>query len=1043
MNKLILYCIVSLAINVGIAQAADFAIVASSNKGGTLEPRGTTQVAQNASQSYTATASTDHYLADLKVDGVSVSLTDRTIASYPFNNVTAKHKIAAKFAWNPAITAKTNKGGVVAPPGKTLVAYGGSQSYSITPDEGYHLKSVSVDGVAHDLVSSHEFTDVTGKHTLAAKFAINTYAVSTVPGANGTIKPASATVNHNGNKTFTITPATGYQIQSVTVNGTPQEGIPGKGSYKLALKSVTEDTEIGATFSIQEAVKVNGLAVGSHVSVVDVKQATANASSASAGYKVARIRQAFALAAPPADSAYNTDKTHIYVQEKAGEAFNTVNMILCMIAQTKYSDSLLVNQGFYKAMIDSDSCQGNDSADNASSSAQSAGTSTEARTYDTWIANSERSSETSKHVLSAYVHLGKSGPNNQPMTIHAKVEVTQAATDANPLGLFSMNYKGVSDVDPSKIMMKGMLKTEQSNGKVVIRFAEQEGPNTSPVHVSKAAYSKNDVSETGQGSAYQLENFGPQRNEAAFNFAYDPDYFKRVDPVSEQGSCLDRRKFETSAWRYGLYDAISGDRANLEGGFPINTESDGSGTDGYLSYYGLNLPPNAPALNDGDPIYRGLWENGVHTSIPYSIVIKQGKLKRHTRSIITLDDIKNIPLEGGIPTAGNMSPPNTMYRVSWDGSVLAIRASAEMSQNGPPAWVDASPVTVIDDTYVFPFTNLGLYSQALGGLVNIQLQNCTPVDVNNPQAGFHCATPTATVPVVFYKESMVLPADVIPSTLACYENCPTAGANGMDGSSQQTMTYPSNFDPAIDSHHDYTFIDMLLNDSGTGHDVVLNTTPPGQPWGFNSGPLFELSQQNQEKLACDWDSSKTCGWKARNALDEFFTWETGPNSWNKFTAVKDANGGIVAFDPPWQVAFTYPSAGSNGVNSAEIDSKYSGSKFFLQYNGFGNLHGIPGKCVNPADPSQVLNDCSQPGLRWVPEFTIPSGSVVTANASEYLVKPLDMEQRMSKAENGCTGLTPEDMSNQWPNINTGWVNPNLPDEPIINEPPKVIGGVLQ
>jgi hypothetical protein len=412
--------------------------------------------------------------------------------------------------------------------------------------------------------------------------------------------------------------------------------------------------------------------------------------------------------------------------------------------------------------------------------------------------------------------------------------------------------------------------------------------------------------------------------------------------------------------------------------------------------------------------------------------------------MITLDDIKNIPLEGNIPVPGSMGGGNTMYRVTWDGNSLAIRASAAMGQNGPPAWTDISPATVIDSNYVLPFSNLGLYSQALGGQLNIQLQNCSPVDNNNQGAGFNCDTPSSGVTVVFYKENMVSPSDSVPPVLTCYENCPKAvSATGIDGSNQQTMNYPQNFDPAIDGHHDYTFTDMLLNDSGTTFNVVLTTAPSGQSWGYNSGPLFDLSPANKDKLACDWNPTLTCGWKAWNALDEFYTWETGPNSWNKYTSVRNANNDVVALDPPWQVAFTYPVGGTNGSNNTETDSKYSGTKFFLQYSGFGDLQGIPGKCVNPSDPSQVITDCSQPGFRWVPEFLIPNGSIVTVNATEYLTKPLDIEQRMSMSPSSCTDLTPVNMSSQWPNISTSWVNPNLPKEPIINEPPKVIGGIIQ
>jgi hypothetical protein len=54
-----------------------------------------------------------------------------------------------------------------------------------------------------------------------------------------------------------------------------------------------------------------------------------------------------------------------------------------------------------------------------------------------------------------------------------------------------------------------------------------------------------------------------------------------------------------------------------------------------------------------------------------------------------------------------------------------------------------------------------------------------------------------------------------------------------------------------------------------------------------------------------------------------------------------------------------------------------------------------------------------------------------------------MEQRMSKSPGSCTDLNPQDMSAQWPDVKKDWVNPALPEEPVINDPPKVIGGILQ
>lgn len=1010
------------AVVTGSVQAAHaYTITVTTTKGGVVTPLGKQTVDAGANLDVTMTASAGYYLSEIKVDGVPQTVTDRASQLYSFAAVSANHTIAAKFSANPVITSSSNAGGTITPLGKTTLNYGGSQSYAIAANTGYHIVDVLVDGASQGAVSSYDFSNVTTKHKIAAKFQINSYSVTASAGPGGKITPVGlSTAKHGTKKMFTVTPDKGYHITSVTVNGVEQQGIPSSGLFKLSIYPITENLVITASFDV---IVVSGLSVASQVSVVDAQQANSSAALLQALKRIA------ALAPPPADSDYYKDTTNVYVSEKSGEAFKTVNQILCMVNQTKYSDSALLNHGYYKAMIDSQVCQGNDSADNSSSSSQAGTSASAAPSYDVWTVKSERASETSPHIFSAYVHMAKGGPMEVPMTVEAKMVITEGVSESNPLGIFTMNYRGFPDDNPALTMMKGVLKTQLVDGKVVIRFAEQEGNPASPNRIAKAAYSRDDVTKTGQGSAYMLENYGQQTNEGSIDFAYNTANFLRVDPVGPTSVCLDRTRFETSAWRYGLYDATSGSRATLNGGFPINTKEDGTGYYGYLGYYGLNLPPGAAALADGDYIYKMVWDNGTRTVTPYTLFVRGGKLKKHTRSTITLDTIKNIPLEGNIPVPGSNGPGSTMYRLTWDGAQLAIRASAQMTQGGPPTWVDQNPPIVIDSSYVLPYSNLGLYSQALGGQLNIQFSGCTPVQQNNPNMGVTCTSPGAATTVVFYKEDTVNPADTVPASLACYDNCPKAGAAGMDGTSQQNMTYQT-----FNTRHDYSFTDMLLRDGA--NPAVLTSTPPGQPWGFSSGPLFDPA--SIALLACDWDPQQTCGWKAWNTLDVFYTWETGPNSWNQFSAVKDGNGQPVVFDAPWQVEYTHHQADANAY-----DRKYDGTTFFLQYSGFGDLQGIPGRCVDPNDPSAMVMDCSQQGMRWVPEFTIPAGSLALVNSADYLVKPLDVEQRMAKANGGCVGMSVTDMSGSWPNVNTDWVDPALPAEPKITDPPKVIGGVIQ
>ncbi|GAH77647.1 unnamed protein product, partial [marine sediment metagenome] len=47
---------------------------------------------------------------------------------------------------SPSITASAGANGGITPSGSVNVNYGGSQAFTITPDTGYHIADVLVDG---------------------------------------------------------------------------------------------------------------------------------------------------------------------------------------------------------------------------------------------------------------------------------------------------------------------------------------------------------------------------------------------------------------------------------------------------------------------------------------------------------------------------------------------------------------------------------------------------------------------------------------------------------------------------------------------------------------------------------------------------------------------------------------------------------------------------------------------------------------------------------------------------------------------------------
>ena len=103
-----------------------------------------------------------------------------------------------------------------------------------------------MDSVGQGAISSYTFNNVTANHTISATFTtMPTYTITASAGSNGTISPSGAVVvNPGSNKTFTITPNTGYQVSQVTVDSVGQGAIT-----TYTFNNITANHTISATFS--------------------------------------------------------------------------------------------------------------------------------------------------------------------------------------------------------------------------------------------------------------------------------------------------------------------------------------------------------------------------------------------------------------------------------------------------------------------------------------------------------------------------------------------------------------------------------------------------------------------------------------------------------------------------------------------------------------------------------------------------------------------------------------------------------------------------
>ena len=195
-------------------------IVATAGANGSVTPANV-WVQYQGSQAMTFTPASGYQVANVTVDGKSLG----ALTSYTFSNLAADHTLSVTFGVpvpKYTITDSAGANGTITP--SATVNQGASQSVTVTPNTGYYVVSVVVDGatVASNLPSggySYTFSNVTANHTVSATFGVRYYEIKATAGTNGSITPTDAWALYNTSSAVTITPASGHKVSSVLVDG--------------------------------------------------------------------------------------------------------------------------------------------------------------------------------------------------------------------------------------------------------------------------------------------------------------------------------------------------------------------------------------------------------------------------------------------------------------------------------------------------------------------------------------------------------------------------------------------------------------------------------------------------------------------------------------------------------------------------------------------------------------------------------------------------------------------------------------------------------
>ena len=123
------------------------------------------------------------------------------------------------------VVATAGPGGSVSPD-SVKVIQGGDVTVTVTPDKGYRVKDVKVNGVSVGAVSSYTLSDIQGDAEVWAEFVSHSSSpsessspvVSAGPGG-AVSEPVIEENGAGGGYTYTFTPEEGYYIKDVIING--------------------------------------------------------------------------------------------------------------------------------------------------------------------------------------------------------------------------------------------------------------------------------------------------------------------------------------------------------------------------------------------------------------------------------------------------------------------------------------------------------------------------------------------------------------------------------------------------------------------------------------------------------------------------------------------------------------------------------------------------------------------------------------------------------------------------------------------------------
>ncbi|MGD2185983.1 MAG: hypothetical protein PVI71_07645 [Desulfobacterales bacterium] len=560
-------------------------------------------------------------------------------------------------------------------------------------------------------------------------------------------------------------------------------------------------------------------------------------------------------------SDYSEEPKETWVEDT--DTLDLINDILGVVQDSAYDQFL--NAGPYKALVR----KVDDSVETQTGSSSTSSTTEDLMEITVDVT---RADNNSPMIIKVWVDETGEEPGEPSQRIRGYFEVFEGVSGAYPLGRMEAHFKANlldenGDELPGAPVFTMALKVDaDESGNVVVESVDigdidPPGPEEENWNNQLNLIANADLSV---GKAYfkdyeyWTDGVGVEEDDNEGYIAFNADFFKEKEGLDPE-EVFDKDNLFRKVFRYKLFESDTGNKVEMNSGFPIRLEN---GYYGYIGYYGLWVENDVEVL-DGDTV-TDLDGN------TYEVFQVGGKLRKHTKSSITLGELAD--LEMSYYECGEGGNPCTDYVIVWDGTTQEFLTLGE--RNFQTGMIDyyAEPVS-----FVFAEEWHGAWCQTLNAYLNL---------------GRYPAPNNGTV-ITYHTEEIIDPS--IAENLTLYYWGPPLGVA------------PEDYWAGVAAEKTYTFdaLDLILYDESVQPilDIASET-------GTTISPLTIVSLPQEDM------------WTAYDQ-DTYYSWTTGPDDWQQFTTVIDSGQNFITFDPPLNFAYVHSIANDLNGDATYDGQKFS------------------------------------------------------------------------------------------------------------------------